>query len=116
MRMRPHRRNVVVWSSSAAPAGRYSAPRPRRRARPRPIRWLTWIVLTHRRPLLVVAGVLLIVIWMLLPSTMLFVPGLLLVGLGAPGASPLPGPMSPTAAMVKMTNTGVRGGTDTNAT
>ena len=116
MRLRPHRRGLVVWSSSAGPADRYSAPRPRRTARPRPIRWLGWMVLTHRRPVFLVTGVLLIVIWMLLPSTMLFVPGMLLVGLGAPGASPLPGGLSPTAAMVRMTNSGVRGGNDTNAT
>ena len=116
MRMRPHRKNLVIWSSSAGPADRYSAPRPRRRARPRPVRWLAWMVLTHRRPVFLVTGGLLIVIWMLLPSTMLFVPGMLLVGLGAPGANPPPGWSSPTTAMVKMTNSGVRGGTDTNVT
>jgi len=74
------------------------------------------MVLTHRRPVLLVTGALLIVIWMQLPSTMLFVPGMLLVGLGAPAASPLPGRLSPAAAMVRMTNSGVRGGNDTNVT
>ena len=38
MRLRPHRRNLVVWSSSAGPAGRYGAlrftrPGPDRRIR-----------------------------------------------------------------------------------
>jgi hypothetical protein len=115
MSMRPHHRNLVVWSSSVGPADRYIAPTSTRIARPRPIRWLIWIVLTHRRPVFLVTGALLIVIWMLLPSTMVFVPGMLLVGLGAPGASPLPGRLSPTAAMVRMTNSGIRRGNDTNA-
>lgn len=115
MRMRPRRRNLVVWSSSVGPADRYIAPKPARRARPRPIRLLIWTVLTYRRPVFLVTGALLFVIWMLLPSTMVFVPGLLLVGLGAPAESPLPGRLSPTAAMVRMTNSGIRGGTDTNA-
>jgi hypothetical protein len=116
MRMRPYRRNLVVWSSSFGPADRYSAPRSPRIARPGPIRWLIWMVLTHRRPVLLITGALLIVIWMVLPSTMAFVPGMLVVGLGAPGDGPLPGLLSPTAAMVRMTSSGVRGGDDTNAT
>ncbi len=33
MRLRPHRRNLVVWSSSAGPAGRYGPPRFTRLAR-----------------------------------------------------------------------------------
>jgi hypothetical protein len=115
MRMRPHRRNLVVWSSSVGPADRYMAPRPTRIAGHRPLRWLIWMALTHRRPVFLVTGALLFVIWMLVPSTMVFVPGLLLVGLGAPAESPLPGRLSPTAAMVRMTNSGIRGGTDTNA-
>ena len=114
MRMRPRRRNLVVRSSSVGPADRYIAPRPTRIARPRPIRWLIWIVSTHRQPVFLVTGALLMVIWMLLPSTMVFVPGMLLVGLGAPGTSPLPGRLSPTAAMVRMTYSG-RGRNDTNA-
>jgi len=116
MRMRPHRRSLVVWSLSAGPADRYSAPRSPRIARPRPIRWLAWMVWTHRRPVFLVTGALFIVIWMMLPSTMLLVPGLLVLGLGVPGDCALPGLLSPTAAMVRMTNSGVRGGNDTNAT
>ena len=115
MRMRPDRRNLVVWSSSAVPADRYSAPRSPRIARSRRIRWLIWIVLTHRRLVFLVTGALLMVIWMLRPSTMVFVPGMLLVGLSAPGGRPLPGLLSDTTAVVRMTNSGIRGGTDTNA-
>jgi hypothetical protein len=33
MRLRPYRRNLVVWSQSAGSAGRYSAPRPARARR-----------------------------------------------------------------------------------
>lgn len=40
MRLQPHRRSLVVFSSSAAPAGRDSAPRRRRPARPGRIRRL----------------------------------------------------------------------------
>lgn len=115
MRMRPSRRNMVVWSSSGGPADRYSAPGPTRIARSRPVRWLIWMLLTPRRPIFLVTGALLMVIWALAPSTMLFVPGMLLVGLSAPGRSPLPGLLSPTAAMVRMTHSGVRGLNDTNA-
>ncbi len=85
------------------------------RARLRPIRWLAWMVRSHPQPVLLVTGALLIVIWMLWPSTLAFVPGMLVLGLGTPGGSPLPGRLSPTAALARMTNSGVRGGEDTNA-
>jgi hypothetical protein len=38
MRRRAHRRNLVMWDSSAGPAGRYGAPGLRRRTRTRQIR------------------------------------------------------------------------------
>ena len=38
MRLRAHRRNLVVWSTSVGPAGRYGAPRFTRLARTRRIR------------------------------------------------------------------------------
>jgi len=113
--MRPYRRNVGVWSSSVGPADRHSAAGRTRIARSRPVRWLVWMLLPRRRPVFLVTGMLLIVIWMLVPGTMLFVPGMLLVGLSAPGGSPLPGLLSPTAAIVRMTHSGVRGLNDTNA-
>ena len=39
MMLRPHRRNLVIWSSSANLADRYGGLRFTRLARPRPIRW-----------------------------------------------------------------------------
>ena len=62
MRLRPRRRNLVVWSSTAAPAGRSrAAPRrggvPRRsRARPPRLRRIRWWLRTGA--LLTVVGVL----------------------------------------------------------
>ena len=51
MRPRAHRRNLVVWSSSAGPADRYTAPRLTRRAGTRRIRRFT-----HLGALLTVIG------------------------------------------------------------
>jgi len=53
MRLRPHRRNLVVWSSSAGPAGRPGGRRRTRPARARRIRW--WL---RTGALLTVLGVL----------------------------------------------------------
>ncbi len=93
MRLRPHRRNLVVWSSSADPAGRYGAQRFTRPARTGPIRrciriaaLLTVIGLTRLacalgtrwRPLL--AGVVLTVAGIMMRSGMgslVFFPGVL---------------------------------------
>ena len=52
MRLRPHRRSLVMWSSSAGPPGRYGAPRFTRPARSRRIR--RWI---RNGALLAVIGV-----------------------------------------------------------
>ena len=92
MRLRPRRRNLVVWSSTAAPAGRSrAAPRrggvPRRsRARPprlRRIRWwlrtgavlsvlgVLWLARTARvrwEPVSLLAGVLIAVSGFVLPA------------------------------------------------
>jgi hypothetical protein len=57
---------------------------------------------THRRPVFLATGALLMVIWMMLPGTMLFVPGMLVVALGAPGDSALPGMLSDTAALLRI--------------
>jgi hypothetical protein len=43
----------------------------------------------HRRPVFLVTGFLLIVLEVIRPETMAFVPGMLLVALGAPDARPL---------------------------
>jgi len=93
MRLRPHRRNLVVWSPSAGPAGRYGAPRFTRLARTRRIRrWirtgallaviglmrLARAVRTRWRPLL--AGMVLTVVGVMLRSgtgSVVFFPGVL---------------------------------------
>ena len=93
MRPRAHRRNLVVWSSSAGPADRYTAPRLTRRAGTGRIRrfihlgaLLTVIGLMHLahavrprwRPLL--AGVVLTVVGVILHSSLwsvVLVPGIL---------------------------------------
>jgi hypothetical protein len=93
MRLRAHRRNLVVWSSSVDQADRYAAPRLARRAGTRRIRrfihlgaLLTVIGLMHLaravrprwRPLL--AGVVLTVVGVILHSSMwsvVLVPGIL---------------------------------------
>jgi hypothetical protein len=55
-------------------------------------------VRTRSRPIFLVTGMLLIVVDVIRPDTMAFVPGMLIVGLGAADA----GPHSPTFAMVRM--------------
>jgi hypothetical protein len=83
VRPRLHRRNLVVWNSSARPVGRYGAPRFTRLARTRRIRW--WIrtgaqlaviglmrfaraVRTRRGARLLLTGTALTVAGMILPS------------------------------------------------
>ena len=56
MRLRPRRRNLVVWSSTAAPAGRSRAAPRRRGARPARLRRVRWWLRTGA--LLTVVGVL----------------------------------------------------------
>jgi hypothetical protein len=91
MRLRPRRRNLVVWSSSAAQAGGRRGARPARRSR---IRW--WLrlgalftiigVLRFGRtmrarwePLSLMAGILLLVAGYLTPAIGMFFPGLLVL-------------------------------------
>ena len=56
MRLRPRRRNLVVWSSTAAPAGRSRAAPRRRGARPARLRRVRWWLRTGA--LLTLLGVL----------------------------------------------------------
>lgn len=105
MRIRSGRRNLVAWKQSVAPADRYSAPRFTRIAQPKPIRrvvrWLAWTLHTRWRPIFLVTGALLIVMWMALPSTMAFVPGILVLGLAVPDSRSDTGLFTPTTAMVR---------------
>ena len=90
MRLRSHRRNLVVWSPSV-PAGNFGAPR---LARPRRTRWwrrtgaqrtvigamrLVRTVRTHWRPVLAATGALLMIVGIVLPSGMTLVPGMLVL-------------------------------------
>jgi hypothetical protein len=101
MSMRSHRRQPVVFGSPAPPAHRFCAASFQRIVFARPIRWLAWMVWTNRRPVFLATGALLIVIWMMEPGAMTFVPGLLVLALGVPGDSALPGHLSDTAAIIR---------------
>jgi hypothetical protein len=94
MRLRVRRRTLVLWSSSAVPAGRSGGrggPRPRR---PRPVRrWLRigvlltvlgvlWLARTARtrwEPACLLGGTLLTVIGFVLPAIAVFYAGLLVL-------------------------------------
>jgi hypothetical protein len=88
MRMRLHRRNLVVADPSVSSADRNSAPR---------FTHISHAVRTHQRPIFLVVGALLLVLGVALPSTVAFVSGMLVMALGAPNA----GPHSSEAAMVR---------------
>ena len=90
MRLRSHRRNLVIWSPSV-PVGNFRAPR---LARPGRIRWwlrtgalltvigatrLVRTVRTRWRPVLAATGALLMVVGIVLPSGMTLVPGILVL-------------------------------------
>ena len=94
MRMRSHRRSLMVWSPPGGPADRYGALAFTRRARSRPIRWwlrtgalLTMIGITRIaramrarwRSVFTVTGGLLLVIGFMLPNGGAFVAGLLVL-------------------------------------
>jgi len=94
MRLRSHRRNLVVWTSAVGPAGRYCAPRFRRLARIRRIhRWIRigalfavigLMRLPHAarirwRRMLLLAGGVLTVAGIILSSGLTFIPGILVL-------------------------------------
>jgi hypothetical protein len=94
MRLRSHRQNRVVWSSSGRPAGRYGAPGLARHVRTRRTR--RWIrtgallaviglmrlarsVRTRRGARLLVAGAVVTVVGIMLPSGVIQVSGMLVM-------------------------------------
>jgi hypothetical protein len=98
MRLRSHRQNLVVWSSSAGPAGRYGSKRFTPHARTRPIRrWtrtgalfaviglmrLACAVRTRRGAMLLLAGAALTGAGIVLPSGVTFICGMLVLLRGA---------------------------------
>jgi hypothetical protein len=96
MRLRPHRRNLVVWSSSAAKAGKPGGLRRTRPARTTRIRWwlrtgallmvigvlrLARTMRTRWEPVSLLAGTLLMMVGFTLPAVAAgaFLPGLLVL-------------------------------------
>ena len=94
MRLRLHRRTLVVWSPRAIAAGKYGRPTRMRPTRIRRIRrrlrtgalltvigflWFARAVRAHWEPLFLLAGVLLMVGGYILPVIGVFFPGLLVV-------------------------------------
>jgi hypothetical protein len=94
MRLRPRRRNLVVWSSSADPAGRAWRRSGARPGRIRRLRWwlrtgmlvtvigVLWLARTARtrwEPLALLAGVLLMALGYLTPAIGAFFPGMLVL-------------------------------------
>lgn len=89
MKMQSLRWNLLVWNPSAGPADPYGAPR---------LAYVAWPVRAHWRAIFLVGGALLMVTGlMLLPSTVTFIAGVLMVA----SAAPTTGGRSPTAAMVR---------------
>jgi hypothetical protein len=94
MRPRSHRQNLVVWSSSAGPAGSHDGPRFTRSARPGPLRrWirtgtllaliglmgLARAVRTRPAARLALAGVVLTIAGIVLPSGVTLIAGMLVL-------------------------------------
>jgi hypothetical protein len=99
MRMRSHRRNLVVWSSSAAPASRSADRGGARRGRGGRIRWwlrtgalltvldvmrLARVMRARRRSVFLLTGTSLTVIGVMLPSIAAFLCGMLVWTIARP--------------------------------
>ena len=88
MKIRSLRWNLIVWKPSAGPADPFGAPG---------FSHMAWAVRARWRPISLTAGAVLMVLGLMLPSTIAFVAGMLVVGLSAPDART----RSHTAAMIR---------------
>ena len=88
MRIRSLRWNLVVWKPSAGPADPFGAPR---------FTHMAWAVRARWRPVSLIAGALLMFLGLMLPSTIAFIAGMLVLGLSAQDARS----HTHTAAMVR---------------
>ena len=88
MKIRSLRWNLVVWKPSAGPADPFGAPR---------FTHMAWAIRARWRPVSLIAGALLMFLGLMVPSTIAFVAGMLVVGLSAPDART----RSHTAAMIR---------------
>lgn len=94
MKVRSHRRSLMIWSPSGGPADRYGVPTVTRLARPRRIRWwfragallavigITRLARNMRarwRSVFLVTGAALVIVGVMLPSGGAFVSGLLVL-------------------------------------
>jgi hypothetical protein len=77
MRVRSLRWNLVAWSPSAGPADPFGAPR---------FAYLAWTARARWRPICLAAGAVLMVTGLMLPIAVVFIAGVLVVGLSAPDA------------------------------
>ena len=80
--------NLVAWKPSAGPADPFGAPR---------LTHLAWAVRARWRPVFLATGALIMVAGMMLPSTIAFIAGLLVLGVSVPDTRP----RSLTTAMVR---------------
>jgi hypothetical protein len=88
MKMRSLGWNLVVWKPTAGPADPFGAPG---------FTHMVWALRSRCRPIFIATGALLMVLGLMLPSTIGFIAGMLVMGLGVPDARP----SSHTAAMVR---------------
>jgi hypothetical protein len=79
MQMRPLRWNLVAWNPSAGPADPYGAPRFAR---------LVWTCRARWRPICLATGAVFMGTGLMLPSTVVFITGVVAVGSSAPDARP----------------------------
>ena len=88
MRIRSLRWNLVVWKPSAGPADPFGAPR---------FTHVAWAIRARWRLIFLATGALLLVLGLMLPSTIAFIAGMLVLGLSAQDARS----HTHTAAMVR---------------